>query len=581
MSRCNFLLCRSIGTRKNNFARYSSSWQTSEAHGHFHRDLPVGVKPTHIIVGAGSAGCVLANRLTENPNNRVLLLEAGPKDGWHKWKIHMPAALMYNLCNDTYNWFYHTVAQRNMNDRVIYCPRGRVWGGSSSLNAMVYVRGHPYDYDRWEQEGAHGWSFKNCLPYFKKAQTHGLSSGPEDPYRGCNGPLHVMQGKGENPLHKAFLKAGEEIGVGYTEDMNGFRQEGFGPMDMTIKNGARSSSSTAYLKNILDRPNLYTSEGITCTKVLFHKNRAIGVEYIPKPEKIFCEDSVILCGGAINSPQLLMVSGIGPAKHLESHQIEVIQDMPGVGSNLQDHLEIYVQQKCTKPVTLYNQSSWRFPHNMIRTGVQWFISQSGLAASSHLETGGFIRSNDTVKHPDIQYHFLPSSVHHDGRVAATCHAFQVHAGQCVLSLWVLSDYKIKILVRLHRVPKGNKSCTRSVRQKAFDEFRGEELAPGKDCTSDDQLDEFVRAKSASAYHPSCTCKMGPASDPMSVIDPKTMNVYGFEGLKVVDASVMPSIISGNLNAPTIMLAEKAADIIAGNESLAPESPPIWTPKFQK
>ncbi|KAH7732009.1 choline dehydrogenase [Aphelenchoides avenae] len=576
--------------------------------GAFHPEFPEGKKPTHIIVGAGSAGCVMANRLTENPDNHVLLIEAGPKDPWWNWKIHMPAALMYNLCDDKYNWFYHTRAQKHMNDRVIYWPRGRVWGGSSSLNAMAYVRGHPYDYDRWEKEGAKNWSYKNCLPYFKKAQKHELSTGPNDPFRGHDGPLHVIQGRCDNLLHKAFMAAGEQHGVGYTEDMNGVRQEGLGPMDMTIKDGKRCSASVAYLRPILDRPNLYTSSGILCTRILFSKNRAIGVEYIRSTripgtddidafsrEKIYAEDSVILSGGAINSPQLLMLSGVGPADHLKSLGIPVVQDMPGVGSNLQDHLEIYVQQHCTQPITLYNQSSWRFPHNMVRIGLQWFYNQTGLAASSHLESGGFARSSPEVPHPDIQFHFLPSTVHEDGRKPATCHAYQVHVGPMrskstgVVRLEFADPRRHPILEPNYLSHEDDlkefRRCIEISReifaQKAFEPFRGEELAPGADCTSDEQIDEFVRSKAASAYHPSCTCKMGPSNDKMSVVDGETMNVWGFEGLKVVDASVMPSIVSGNLNAPTIMLAEKAADIIAGKKPLAPESPPIWKPDAQK
>ncbi|KAL3111715.1 hypothetical protein niasHT_011002 [Heterodera trifolii] len=348
----------------------------------------------------------LANRLTENPDNRVLLVEAGPQDNWWNWKIHMPAALMYNLCNDKYNWMYFTMPQENMNGRVLYWPRGRVWGGSSSLNAMVYIRGHPKDYDRWEREGAKGWAHKNCLPYFKKAQAHELAIGPDDPYRGHDGPLFVTQGKCEHPLHQAFLESGRQHWIGVTEDMNGYRQEGLGKMDMTIKDGRRWSASSAYLTNILDRPNLFTTAGVTCTSVLFNNRRAIGIEFIRyhrfmlteevdaySREKIYCEDSVILCAGAINTPQLLMLSGVGPASHLKVHQIPVVQDMPGVGQNLQDHLELYVQQKCTKPITLYNKSTWRHPHRMVINGLQWFLTKKGLAATSHLESGGFARSS--------------------------------------------------------------------------------------------------------------------------------------------------------------------------------------------
>uniref|UniRef100_A0A914VZ80 Glucose-methanol-choline oxidoreductase N-terminal domain-containing protein n=1 Tax=Plectus sambesii TaxID=2011161 RepID=A0A914VZ80_9BILA len=561
------------------------------------------VKPTHIIIGAGSAGCVLANRLTEDPDNRVLLVEAGPKDNWWNWKIHMPAALMYNLCTTKYNWFYHTTAQKHMDDRVIYWPRGRVWGGSSSLNAMAYVRGHPFDYDRWEKQGAANWSYKHCLPYFKKAQKHELAK-PGDPFRGDSGPLHVMQGRCDNPLHKAFIQSGGDLGIGITDDMNGYRQEGTGPMDMTIKNGKRCSASQAYLWPVLHRPNLFTSSGVMATRILFDKKKAIGVEFIRQidfratdfidsysRERVYCEQDVILSGGAINSPQLLMVSGVGPAEHLRSHGIPLVNDMPGVGANLQDHLEIYVQQKCTQPITLYNRSSWKFPHNMIRIGMQWFINQTGEGASSHLESGGFARSDDSIPHPDVQFHFLPSTVHEDGRVSGTCHAYQVHVGPMrstshgYLRLQHKDPRRHPILNPNYLSQKQDlvefRACIRLSRelfaQKAFDPFRGEELAPGAECQTDEEIDAFVRAKAASAYHPSCTCKMGSSSDSMAVVDGATMNVIGLENLKIVDASVMPSIVSGNLNAPTIMLAEKAADIIRGRTPLPPESPEIYSP----
>ncbi|KAI6235342.1 GMC oxidoreductase [Aphelenchoides besseyi] len=572
--------------------------------GRFYPDLPKDRKPTHIIVGAGAAGCVLANRLTENPDNLVLLLEAGPKDHWWNWKIHMPAALMYNLCDAKYNWFYHTVPQKHMNKRVLYWPRGKVWGGSTSLNAMAYVRGHPYDYDRWEKEGATNWGFKYCLPYFKKSTTHELSTGPDDPFRGYNGPLKISQGKCDNPLHQAFMEAGRQHGLGYTDDMNGYRQEGCGPMDMTIYKGIRQSTSTAYLKPILHRKNLITSSNILTTKVLFVGKKAVGVEFIRQlnparseqidsghREKVYCEDSVILSGGAINTPQLLMLSGVGPGSHLKALGIPIVQDMPGVGSNLQDHLEIYVQQKCLKPVTLYDKSTWKFPHNMIRIGLQWFYNQTGEAASSHLESGGFARTTDKILHPDVQFHFLPSTVHDDGREVGSCHAYQVHVGpmrsQAFGTLRLQSSDP-----RQHPIIDPNylsaeqdfiefRRCIELSRdlfaQKSFDEFRGIEMAPGVECKTDEDIDNFVREKSASAYHPSCTCKMGPSSDEMTVVDGETMGVHGLEGLKIVDASVMPSIVSGNLQAPTIMLAEKAADLIAGKTPLQPEEPAIWSP----
>ncbi|KJH45607.1 putative choline dehydrogenase [Dictyocaulus viviparus] len=562
-------------------------WEDSSSSGYIKPELG-SKKPTHIVIGAGSAGCVMANRLTENPQNLVLMIEAGPQDHWWDWRIHMPAALMFNLCHHRYNWFYHTVAQNNVSDRVFYWPRGRVWGGSSSLNAMVYIRGHPLDYDRWEFEGAKGWNYRNCLPYFKKAETYSHTKGPDDLYRGYNGPLCVTRCSANHPLHQAFLEAGMQHPIGFTEDMNGYKQEGLGIMDMTVNNGKRWSTSAAYLKPVLSRPNLYTSSRVTCTRILFHGNRAIGIEFIRKlnffgtdnvdsysREKIYCEGDIILCG----------------ADHLKAHDIPLVVNLPGVGKNLMDHLEVYVQQKCTKPITLYNKSSWRYPHNMIKIGLEWLLTHKGLGASSHLETGGFARSIPEVDHPDIQFHFLPSTVHDDGRSVGICHAYQVHVG----NMRTKSKGCIKLASkdpRRHPIIDPNylahaddwkefrrvSRCIRLSReifaQKAFDSFRGEELTPGKDIQSDAEIDNFVKEMSASAYHPSCSCKMGLESDPMAVVNPETLGVYGTENLKLVDASIMPSIVSGNLNAPVIMMAERASDLIQGKK-LPPSIVPVW------
>ncbi len=533
-----------------------------------------------IVVGAGSAGCVLANRLSA-AGARVLVLEAGPWD--RGWKIHMPAALTYNLMNDRYNWYYRTEPQAGLDGRRLYWPRGRVVGGSSALNAMVYVRGHPLDYDRWAAEGAQGWSYAEVLPYFRRAESRSVGG---DAYRGDAGPLKVWAAEAANPLFDAFVAAGVEAGYGRTEDMNGFRQEGFGRMDMTVHRGMRWSAARAYLRPALRRPNLTVVTGALATRILVENGRAVGVDYVENhTSKRALAGEVVLAGGAINSPQLLLLSGIGPADELRQAGVTPLHDLQGVGRNLQDHLELYVQYACRRPVTLMPAMR---PHRMALIGLRWFSNRTGPGASSHLEAGAFIRSAAGIRHPDIQYHFLPALIDDHGRSPATFHAFQTHVGPMrpasrgFLRLRSADPRRHPIieprLLSEERDRAEMRACVRLTReiiaQPAFDGFRGEEIKPGRSTDSDAEIDAFVRAKAESAYHPCGTCRMG--GDDMAVVDPQC-RVRGLQSLRVVDASIMPSEPSGNLNAPTIMLAEKASDMILGLPPLRQEAVPVWEP----
>lgn len=530
----------------------------------------------YIIIGAGSAGSVLANRLSARPDVKVLLLEAGGRD--HRWdfRLHMPAALAFPLQGRTYNWWYQSEPEPYLNGRRIYHPRGKVLGGSSSINGMIYIRGNPMDYERWSEDQALGhWSYAHCLPYFKKAETRVIGG---DDYRGDSGPLTTTTAGCKNPLFQAFFDAGRQAGYPFTQDVNGFQQEGVGHFDMTVRNGRRCNTSRSHLDPARARPNLTIETRAQVARILLDGRRATGVEYSQRGSRQRATaGEVIVSAGAINSPQVLELSGIGRPEILEPRGIEVNHALPGVGENLQDHLEVYVQQACTQPISLYSSLRW---YNQALIGLKWYLFRSGTGASNQFEAGGFVRSNEDVAYPNLQYHFLPIAIQYDGTAPKDTHGYQLHVGP------MNSDARGHVHIKSRdpfdkpeirfnylSTDRDRREWVEAIHktreilaQPAFDAFRGEELQPGPQVQSDEEILAFVRSHGESAYHPSCTCAMG--SHEAAVVD-GDLKVHGIDGLRVVDASVMPTITNGNLNAPTIMIAEKAADLVLGNTPLEP------------
>ena len=543
----------------------------------------------YIIVGAGSAGCVLADRLTGDGKSSVLLLEYGGSD--RSLVIQMPAALSIPMNSRAYNWGYLTEPEPNLGGRRLICPRGRVLGGSSSINGLVYVRGHALDFDHWRDLGAAGWSYADILPYFRRAETF---DGGADAYRGGDGPLSTAHGPRRNPLYDAFIEAGRQAGYPVSTDLNGEQQEGFGAFDMTVKNGVRWSTANAYLRPAMKRPNLKVATEALTTRIAFEGRRAVGVRYRRGGDAVFsrARREVILAAGAINSPQLLKLSGVGPAAELKAFGIDVIADRPGVGENLQDHLEFYFQVASKQPITLYGHVGL-FARGLV--GLQWLLRRQGLGATNHFEAGGFIRSRAGVRYPDIQFHFLPMAVSYDGSSLAREHGFQAHVGPMrsksrgwirLKSPEAAEAPKIQFNYMSHPDDWTEmRACVRLTReifaQAAFGPYRDREILPGANCVTDEEIDAFVRQHVESAYHPCGACRMGAPDDPMAVVDPET-RVIGVESLRVADSSIMPEITNGNLNAPTIMLAEKASDMILGRPPLPASNAPFHVaPDWEK
>jgi choline dehydrogenase len=540
-----------------------------------------------VIIGSGSAGAALAYRLSEDGKHSVIVIEYGGSDFGPL--IQMPSALSFPMNMSRYDWGFSSEPEPHLGGRVLATPRGKVLGGSSSINGMVYVRGHAGDFDHWAEQGATGWSYADVLPYFKRMEN---SIGGEEGWRGQGGPLNIQRGPRKNPLYAAFVEAGRQAGFELTDDYNGSKQEGFGAMEQTIHRGRRWSTANAYLRPALKRQNVSLVKGFA-RKIVIENQRAVGVEIEARKQiqVVKARREVIVAASSINSPKLLMLSGIGPAEHLRQHGIEVIVDRPGVGQNLQDHMELYIQQESIQPITLFSILN---PFSKALIGAEWMFFKSGLGATNHFEAAAFVRSKAGVDYPDIQYHFLPAAVRYDGKAAAKSHGFQAHVGPMrsksrgTVTLRS-NDPWAKPEIRFNYMSHPDdwadfRHCIRLTReifgQPAFDPYRGKEISPGAHVQSDSELDDFIREHAESAYHPCGTCRMGRQDDPLSVVDPECQ-VIGVEGLRVADSSIFPRVTNGNLNAPSIMTGEKAADHILGQTPLAPSNQVPWiNPRWQ-
>ncbi|KQZ94161.1 choline dehydrogenase [Mesorhizobium sp. Root157] len=540
-----------------------------------------------VIIGSGSAGSAMAYRLSEDGKHSVIVIEYGGTDAGPL--IQMPSALSIPMNLPLYDWGFSSEPEPHLGGRVLATPRGKVIGGSSSINGMVYVRGHARDFDHWAEQGATGWTYADVLPYFKRMED---SDGGEDGWRGRDGPLHVQRGSRTNPLYNAFIESGRQAGFELTSDYNGSKQEGFGPMEQTIREGRRWSAANAYLRPALKRQNVSLVKGFA-RRVTIENQRATGVEIETRGQIqiVKARREVILAASSINSPKILMQSGIGPASHLQEHGIAVVADRAGVGQNLQDHLELYIQQESTQPITLHSVLN---PFSKALIGARWLLFKTGLGATNHFEAAAFLRSAPGVDYPDIQYHFIPAAVRYDGKAVAKSHGFQAHVGPMRSksrgSIMLRSpDPNDKPVIRFNYMSHADdwadfRHCIRLTReifaQAAFDPFRGQELSPGANIRSDDQLDDFIRRHVESAYHPCGSCRMGRADDPTAVVDPEC-RVIGVKGLRVADSSIFPRVTNGNLNAPSIMTGEKASDHILGRQPLPASNQEPWiNPRWQ-